>query len=80
MVTTRDSHPDDPHHPPRYTPWGYMMAGGTPPDPTDPKKRSDDHPDSALAAAGLHRLWVLRACYALRDYLGYSRRRKRRNT
>lgn len=40
-------------------------------------------PTPPLAAAGLHRLWVLRARYALRDYLDRARRRtrgKRRNT
>src|SRR5699024_12882951 len=76
-------HDEAPHHPPANALWGYMMAGETPPDSTGPKECSDDHPDSPLAAAGLHRLWVLRARYALRDYLDRARRRTRgtrRNT
>ena len=42
-----------------------MMGGETPPDPPIPQERSDDHPDFPLAAAGLRRLWMLRAIYAL---------------
>src|SRR5699024_2440354 len=46
MTTHSPFHDEDPHHPPANTLWGYMMAGETPPDSTDPKECSDDHPDS----------------------------------
>lgn len=71
---------DDPHYPLTDTPWGYIVAGTTPPDPTDPKELPDDHPDSPFAATGLHRLWMLRACYAVWDRIGPSRRQRRPGT
>lgn len=81
---SRDSNSDDvdsdPHQPLDNTPWGYIVKGETPPDPTDPKELSDDHPDSPLAAAGLHRLWVLRALYAVCDRFRPGRGEDRRNT
>lgn len=79
MTTHDHPHHEDPHHPPQDTPYGYIVAGKIPPDTTDPKERSDDHPDSALTATGFHRLWMLRARY-LRGRLSTSRRHKRRNT
>lgn len=48
MTTHSPFHDEDPHHPPANTLRGYMMAGETPPDSTDPKECSDDHPDSPL--------------------------------
>ena len=58
-----------------------MMGGVTPPDPPIPQERSDDHPDFPLAAAGLRRLWMLRALYAVCDRLRPGRGRgNRRNT
>ncbi|GJN43885.1 hypothetical protein CAT723_23640 [Corynebacterium ammoniagenes] len=57
------------------------MGGETPPDPPIPQERSDDRPDFPLAAAGLRRLWMLRALYAVRDRLRPGRGRgNRRNT
>lgn len=53
---------DDPHRPMTDTPWGYIVAGKAPPGPADPKELPNDRPTSPLTTAGLHRLWVLRAC------------------